>query len=55
MAGGLTPFASPGKIIVIRRSGNNEQTFPFDYKSVAKGEFLDQNITLLPGDVVVVP
>ena len=55
MAGGLTPFASPSKIIVIRRSGGNEQTFPFDYKSVAKGEFLDQNITLLPGDVVVVP
>ena len=55
MAGGLTPFASPGKIIVIRRSGGNEQTFPFDYKSVAKGEFLEQNITLLPGDVVVVP
>ncbi len=55
MAGGLTPFASPGKIIVIRRIGGNEQTFPFDYKSVAKGEFLDQNITLLPGDVVVVP
>jgi polysaccharide export outer membrane protein len=55
MAGGLTPFASPGKIMIIRRTGSREQTFPFDYKSVAKGEFLEQNIPLLPGDVVVVP
>ena len=55
MAGGLTPFASPSKIVIIRKSGGSEQTLPFDYKSVAKGEFLEQNITLLPGDVVVVP
>jgi polysaccharide export outer membrane protein len=55
MAGGLTPFASPNKIVIIRQSGNREQTLPFDYKSVSKGEFLEQNIILLPGDVVVVP
>ncbi len=55
MAGGLTPFASPGKIVILRRSGGTEQTFPFDYKAVSRGQFLDQNITLLPGDVVVVP
>jgi polysaccharide biosynthesis/export protein len=55
MAGGLTPFASPGKIVILRRVGGTEQTFPFDYKSVSKGDFLEQNITLLPGDVVVVP
>jgi polysaccharide biosynthesis/export protein len=55
MAGGLTPFASPSKIVIIRKSGGTEQTLPFDYKAVSKGEFLEQNITLLPGDVVVVP
>jgi polysaccharide export outer membrane protein len=55
MAGGLTPFASPNKIVVLRQSGNTEQTLPFDYKAVSRGEFLDQNIILLPGDVVVVP
>ncbi len=55
MAGGLTPFASPSKIVIIRKSGNREETLPFDYKAVSKGEFLEQNITLLPGDVVVVP
>ena len=55
MAGGLTPFASPSKIVILRRVGGTEQTLPFDYKSVSKGDFLEQNITLLPGDVVVVP
>jgi len=55
MAGGLTPFASPSKIVVLRRVGGIEQTLPFDYKSVSRGDFLEQNVTLLPGDVVVVP
>ncbi len=55
MAGGLTPFASPTRIVIIRKTGNTEQTLPFDYKAVSRGEFLEQNITLLPGDVVVVP
>jgi polysaccharide export outer membrane protein len=55
MAGGLTPFASPSKIVVLRHTGNSEQTLPFDYKDVSKGLFLEQNVTLIPGDVVVVP
>ncbi len=55
MAGGLTPFASPGNILVVRKVGGQDQTFPFNYKQVAKGQLLDQNITLMPGDVVVVP
>jgi polysaccharide export outer membrane protein len=55
MAGGLTPFASPSKIVILRRVGGIERTLPFDYKSVSRGDFLEQNITLLPGDVVVVP
>jgi polysaccharide biosynthesis/export protein len=55
MAGGLTPFASPGSIMVLRSIGGKEEVFPFNYKDVAKGQFLEQNRTLLPGDVVVVP
>jgi polysaccharide export outer membrane protein len=55
MAGGLTPFASPGSIIVLRTAGSKEEVFPFNYKEVARGQFLEQNQTLLPGDVVVVP
>jgi polysaccharide export outer membrane protein len=55
MAGGLTPFASPGSIMVLRTVGGKEEVYPFNYKEVAKGQFLEQNRTLLPGDVVVVP
>ena len=55
MAGGLNPFASPSRIVIIRRIGDKEQTLPFDYKAVSRGQFLEQNVTLLPGDVVVVP
>lgn len=55
MAGGLTPFASPSKIVILRRQGDKDQTFPFDYKAVSRGGSLEQNRTLLPGDVVVVP
>jgi polysaccharide export outer membrane protein len=55
MAGGLTPFASPGSITVLRTTGGKEEVFPFNYKEVARGQFLEQNRTLLPGDVVVVP
>jgi polysaccharide export outer membrane protein len=55
MAGGLTPFASPGSIMVLRTVDGKEEVFPFNYKDVSKGKFLEQNRMLLPGDVVVVP
>ncbi len=55
MAGGLTPFASPGSIMVLRTVGGTEETYPFNYKDVARGLMLEQNRMLLPGDVVVVP
>jgi polysaccharide biosynthesis/export protein len=55
MAGGLTPFASPGSIVILRNVGGKEEVFPFNYKTVSKGGSLDQNRILMPGDVVVVP
>ncbi|MCX5893744.1 MAG: polysaccharide biosynthesis/export family protein [Deltaproteobacteria bacterium] len=55
MAGGLTPFASPKSIVVLRRVGGTDVIYPFNYNDVSKGKSLEQNRTLLPGDVVVVP
>jgi polysaccharide biosynthesis/export protein len=55
MAGGLTPFASPGSIMVLRTVSGKEEVYPFNYKDVARGSMLEQNRMLLPGDVVVVP
>jgi polysaccharide export outer membrane protein len=55
MAGGLTPFASPGNIKIVRKVGGIDEVYPFNYKDVSKGLLLSQDIFLQPGDVVVVP
>ena len=55
MAGGTTPFASLGSIIILRRTGATQTAIPFHYTDVIKGKDLAQNIELQSGDVVVVP
>jgi polysaccharide export outer membrane protein len=55
LAGGLTVFADADSISVLRRTGNETKVFPFDYDNVIKGEDLQQNIMLEPGDTVTVP
>ncbi|MEM7292495.1 MAG: polysaccharide biosynthesis/export family protein [Pseudomonadota bacterium] len=55
LAGGLTPYASESKITVLRRTGEEEEVFKFDFADVKSGRGLEQNIILRSGDVVVVP
>jgi polysaccharide export outer membrane protein len=55
MAGGTTPFAALGDIVVLRRTAAGKQAVPFRYNDVVKGRRMDQNIDLQAGDVVVVP
>jgi polysaccharide export outer membrane protein len=55
MAGGTTPFAALGDIVILRRDGGGQQALPFRYADVARGKNLTQNIVLQAGDVVVVP
>jgi len=55
MAGGLTPFASHGSIIILRQEQGKETSMPFPYDDVMEGESLDRDIALKPGDVIVVP
>jgi polysaccharide export outer membrane protein len=55
MAGGTTPFASLANIIILRRTGAQQEALRFDYTDVAKGRNLTQNIELRSGDIVVVP
>lgn len=55
-AGGLTPYADESEIIVLRRDKSGKQmSTPFPYDDVVSGHNLDKDITLKPGDVVVVP
>jgi polysaccharide biosynthesis/export protein len=55
LAGGLTEFANAKAITVLRNGPDGSQRFKFNYKDVANGKNLEQNILLLPGDTVVVP
>ena len=55
MAGGTTPFASLGDIVILRRTPTGKQALPFRYNDIIRGKRLDQNIDLQSGDVVVVP
>ena len=55
LAGGLTPYASKSNIKVLRRIGEDQVVFPFDYGDVIHGDDLAQNIILHRWDVVMVP
>jgi polysaccharide biosynthesis/export protein len=55
MAGGLTEFASPSRIVVIRSEGGKTTRMPFDYEKVRGGDTSQPNFRLRPGDIVLVP
>jgi polysaccharide export outer membrane protein len=54
-AGGFSQFAKLKGIYVLRNEGGKQTKLPFNYKEVVKGKNQEQNILLLPGDVIVVP
>ncbi len=55
-AGGLNEFAKRKKIYVLRKSPDGELLrFPFNYDDVIRGQKVEQNIELQPGDTLVVP
>jgi polysaccharide export outer membrane protein len=55
LAGGLTPFAEEAKIKIVRKENGKKTILPFDYSTVKKGMRMEQNITLMCGDVIIVP
>jgi polysaccharide export outer membrane protein len=55
LAGGLTEFADPKGITILRTENGRTTTFHFNYQDVSRGKSLEQNILLKPGDTVVVP
>ena len=54
-SGGFTQFAKRKNIYVLRNEDGKQVKHPFNYVEVVKGKNEDQNILLLPGDVIVVP
>ena len=54
-AGGLTDYAKKKKIYVLRHENGRDYTYHFDYDAALRGEKMELNIPLVPGDTVVVP
>ncbi len=54
-AGGLNLYASRKGIFILRQVDDRQAHYAFDYNKVIRGQNAQQNITLQPGDTVVVP
>jgi polysaccharide export outer membrane protein len=54
-AGGLTDYAKRKKIYILRTEKGKQTRLPFDYNAVIKGEHQEQNISVQPGDSIVIP
>jgi len=56
MAGGFRDFASPSKIVVVRKdAAGATQKIPFNYNKAIRNGEAEDNIYLKTGDVIVVP
>ena len=54
-AGGVTPYAHRRSVFVLRQINGKKEKLPVNYNQIFHGKNPDQNITLQPGDTVVVP
>jgi polysaccharide biosynthesis/export protein len=52
LAGGFKEFARPENIVIVRE---DQTVIPFNYKRIAEGKDVSQNILLAAGDTIVVP
>jgi polysaccharide biosynthesis/export protein len=52
---GFTQFANLKAIYLLRTQDGKQTKMPFNYKEAIKGRGMQQNITLKPGDTIVVP
>ncbi|MBZ5515335.1 MAG: polysaccharide export protein [Acidobacteriia bacterium] len=54
-AGGFTQFANTSKVRLLRNENGKQVAYSFNYKEVLAGRQPEQNLTLKPGDSIVVP
>ena len=55
VAGGLDKFADRNGIKVLRKTPQGQKAIPVYYDRLIRGEALESNITLIPGDTILVP
>lgn len=54
-AEGFNEWAKKDEVVIMRGSGASAKRLPFNYDDVVKGEAMQQNILLQPGDVIIIP
>ncbi len=52
---GLSQFANTKRIYVLRTENGKQRKLPVNYRQLVKGERIEQNYLLQPGDTIVVP
>jgi polysaccharide export outer membrane protein len=52
---GLNQFANTKRIYLLRTENGKQQKLPVNYRKLVKGEQIEQNYLLQPGDTIVVP
>jgi len=55
LAGGFTEWASKDEILLIRRERGQKKVYKIDYKDMAKGKNLDQDLLIRADDTIIVP
>ena len=53
--GGLTPFANGNKAVLIRNYDGKQKTFSVLLDDLIKDGDISANLSLLPGDIVIIP
>ena len=54
-AGGLDRFADANAIRVLRQTGETSALLPVRYNDMMRGNSLETNVVLMPGDTILVP
>jgi polysaccharide export outer membrane protein len=52
---GISQFANTKRIYVLRTQNCKQEKLPVNYRKLVKGELIDENYLLQPGDTIVVP
>ena len=55
LAGGFTEWASKDEIILVRIEDGKRKVFKIDYKDMAKGKNLNQDVLIKANDTIIVP
>jgi polysaccharide export outer membrane protein len=55
VSGGLSDFAARSRIVVLRNDGTGTKRIPVNYNKLVSSGGEQDNLTLKPGDVVLVP